>query len=64
MQRIFLLYGYECFENKKIDEKQRKNKGMASAISLLVKIWKISRIPDGVSYGNMGCLFFGRCIKI
>ena len=27
---------------KKLDEKQKKNKGMTSAISSLVRIWKIS----------------------
>ena len=51
-QRVifFLLHRYECFENKKkLDEKQRKNKGMTSAISLLVRIW--------ISLSYPGCSF-------
>ena len=33
-----------------MDEKQRKNKGMTSAISSLVKIWKISHSYPGSSF--------------
>ena len=51
-QRVnfFLLHRNECFENKKIDEKQRKNKRMTSAISSLVRIWKISHSYPGCSF--------------
>ena len=52
-QRVifFLLHRYECFENKKkLDKKQRKNKGMTSAISSLVRIWKISHSYPGCSF--------------
>ena len=56
-QRVIFFYYidiHECFENKsKLDEKHRKNKGMTSAISLIVRIWKyLTRIPDTVSYGK------------
>ena len=37
---LFLLHKYECLKIKK-NEKQRKNKKMMSAISSLVRIWKI-----------------------
>ena len=41
---------YECFENnKKLDITQRKNKEMMSAISLLVRIWKICHSYPGCS---------------
>ena len=51
-QRVifFLLHRYECFENKKKDEKQQKNKGMTSEISSLVRIGKISRSYPGCSF--------------
>ena len=52
-QRVifFLLHRYECFENKKkIDEKQRKNKEMTSAISSLERIWKMSYSYPGCSF--------------
>ena len=39
---FFLLHRYECFENKKMDEKQRKNKGMTS--------WKIFHSCPGCSF--------------
>mgnify|MGYP001800742927 CR=1 FL=1 len=35
---------------KKLDEKQRKNKGMTSEISSLVRIWKISHLYPGCSF--------------
>ena len=37
-----------------MDEKQRKNKGMTSAISLLVRRYEkyLTRISDVVSYGK------------
>ena len=38
---FFILHRYECFENKKIDEKQIENKGIMSAISALVRISKM-----------------------
>ena len=48
---FFFLYRYECFENnKKLNKKQRKNKGMTSAISSLVRIWKISHSYPGCSF--------------
>ena len=49
---FFLLHRYECFEKKKLDEKprQRKSEGMRSAISSLVRIWKISHSYPGCSF--------------
>ena len=35
---------------KKLDEKQRKKKGMTSPISLLERIWKISHSYPGCSF--------------
>ena len=62
-QRVifFLLHRYECFENKKkLDKKQRKNKGMTSAISSLVRRYGkyATRIPDVVSYGKYELFIF------
>ena len=37
-------------KKKKLDEKQRKNKGMTSAIFSLVRIWKISHSYPGCSF--------------
>ena len=52
-QRVIfaLLHRYECFENKeKEDEKQRKNKGMTSAVSSPVRIWKICHSYPGCRF--------------
>ena len=59
-QRVifFLLHRHECFENKKkLDAKQRKNKGMTSATSSLVRKY-LTRIPDVVSYGKYKLTIF------
>ena len=47
-QRVifFLLHRYECFKIKI----KMKNKGMTSAISSLVRIWKISHSYPGCSF--------------
>ena len=57
---FFLLHRYECFENKnkKLDKKKRKNKGMTSAISSLVGVWKICHLHLGCSLWKIRVVHF------
>ena len=49
---FFLLHRYQCFENKKKTRPKTKgkNRGMTSAISSLVRIWKIRHLYPGCSF--------------